>query len=90
MDEASRTMLPISVYTMVNNDFLEFRNNLSVEELDEPEFIKIFSLKLPIVQVKYLSDDCIIVLFEKQIVILEVGQNNSLTVRQEIVFSKAK
>ncbi len=55
---------------MVNNDFLEFRNNLSVEELDEPEFIKIFSLKLPIVQVKYLSDDCIIVLFEKQIVIL--------------------
>lgn len=51
--------------------------------------MKIFSAKQSIIQVKYLDDRAIIVLFQKQITVLQVGQNCSLTVRQEIKFDKA-
>jgi hypothetical protein len=54
---------------------MEFRNNLSVNELNDPNFIKLFSDKLPIKQVKFVNKKSIIVLYEKSIVILEVGYN---------------
>lgn len=66
---------------------MEFRNNLSVEELEQAEFMKLFSQKILIIQVKYLSNKAIIVLFEKQITILEIGESGALIVKQEIPFA---
>jgi hypothetical protein len=45
-----------------------------------------FSMKMRIKDVRYLTDRIIFVLFELCIIVLEIGANNSLVVRQELKF----
>jgi len=45
-----------------------------------------FSQKMRIKSLKYLSDQLIFVLYEYCIVVLEIGLNHSLVVRQELKF----
>ena len=53
----------ISYFSKPNNAFLEFRNNLSVEELTNEEFMKIFSHKLRIHKVHKINNSIFLVLY---------------------------
>ena len=44
--------------------------------------MSIFSQKMMIKDIKYVSDSIIFVLYEYCIVVLEIGSNNSLVVKQ--------
>lgn len=55
-------------------------------ELEDEQFMGIFNKKMVIRGLRYLSDRAILVLYESAIVVLEVGFNNALTVRQELKF----
>lgn len=79
-------MTTISYYSLINDDFSTFRNNLALSELNSPEFMATFSQKMRIKSLKYLSDQLIFVLYEYCIVVLEIGLNNSLVVKQELKF----
>ena len=48
--------------------------------------MSIFNKKMVIKQIKYLSDSNIFILYETAIIILEIGFNNSLIVKQELKF----
>jgi hypothetical protein len=76
----------ISYYSLINDDFTEFRNNISVGELEDVEFMGIFNKKMVIKDIRYLRDSTIFVLYESAIIILEIGYNNSLIVKQELKF----
>lgn len=39
-------------------------------------------------QLKHISDDCIAVLFDNCIILLQIGYNNALVVRQTLKFSR--
>lgn len=77
---------PISYFSMPNDAFLEFRNNLSVEELEDPQFMQIFAKKQPIKGVAKINSSKFAVLFDASIVIVEVGVNEMLVIQQEISF----
>ena len=49
-----------------------------------------FSQKMRIRDIKYLRDGVIFVLYEYCIVVLEVGVNNSLVVREELKFKSSE
>jgi hypothetical protein len=57
-----------------------------VGELEDEEFMRVFNKKMVIRGLRYLDDRAILVLYESAIVVLEVGFNNALTVRQELKF----
>ena len=44
--------------------------------------MSLFNKKMPLKDVKYLSDAAIFLLYDSAIVVLELGYNNSLVVRQ--------
>lgn len=46
----------------------------------------LFNKKMVIKDVKYLNDSAIFVLYQSQIVVLEIGFNSSLIVKQELKF----
>jgi hypothetical protein len=48
--------------------------------------MRVFNKKLVIKGVRYVSNRAIMVLYDSAIVVLEVGVNNALTVRQELKF----
>lgn len=79
-------MSTISYYSLINDEFSTFRNNLNLAELGDSEFMLNFSQKMVIKDIKYLSNSIIFVLYEYCIIVLEVGVNNSLVVRQELKF----
>ena len=47
----------------------------------------VFNKKMVIKDIRYLNDQTIFVLYENSIVILEIGFNKSLVVKQELKFN---
>lgn len=72
----------ISYFTRANNPFLEFRNNLTVEELEDDEFMGMFATHLKIICLYALSSSRFVLLYEGIVVILAVGHNMALIIEQ--------
>ena len=49
--------------------------------------MNVFNKKMVIKDIRYLNDQTIFVLYENSIVILEIGFNKSLVVKQELKFN---
>ena len=55
---------------MPNDSFLEFRNNLSIDELEDPDFMKIFAKKQNIKSVTKINTHMFAVLYNDSIIIV--------------------
>lgn len=65
---------------------MEFRNNLSVNELENAEFMEIFAPKLHIQRVQAINESLVAVLYQKMITLVEIKDNRGFSIRQEIHF----
>ena len=66
---------------MTNEVVSNFRNSLSVNDLNDTDFMKIFSTKMEIKDVKYVNN-VIFVLYQTLIAVIEIGHNEALNLRQ--------
>ena len=64
----------ISYFSIPNNSFHEFKNNLTVQELENPAFMHLFADKLPI-QSLHLLLPHILVLYQHSLLILHIAHN---------------